>query len=199
MGKSTLQGQENQLKSLKDKVSSLEKRLIELESKNKTLEEKVTTLESENVVSKHVTNKLSIELDRLDQYHRRSNVVISNVLKLESESSEDVKEKVKDILTAELKLPAAVAGIDKLYRIGKTRETNGKETQDIIVRFRSHRTRYEVYEKRKSSKNIKVKPNLTKRRQTRGITIDREQLYGKFCLCGHTRGYKGKTERYIPR
>ena len=166
MGKSAQQVNENQLKTLKDKVSNLEKRLIELESKNKTLEDKVTTLESENTISKHVTTKLSNELDRLDQYHRRSNVVISNVLKLESENNEDVKAKVHEIIKNELDLPSAVADIDKLHRIGKVRETNGKKTQDIIIRFRSHRTRYEVYEKRKSSRNIKIKPNLTKKRQT---------------------------------
>ena len=96
--KKTKQSQTEQIiKSLKDKVSNLEKRVEEVEKKNKNLEAKVVVLESSNIISQNVTKLLATDLDRLDQYHRRSNIVLSNVLKEESENIEDVKEKVHEI------------------------------------------------------------------------------------------------------
>ena len=173
--KKTKQNQTDQLiKSLKDKVLNLEKRVEEVEKRNKSLEEKVTVLESDNIISQKVSKLLATDLDRLDQYHRRSNIIVSNVLKQENEKNEDVIEKVNNIIAKDLNLPNVVNQIDKLHHIGKTRERNGKKTRDIIIRFKSHRARYEVYEKRKSSNNIKIKPNLTKKRQT--LRYDATQL-----------------------
>ena len=95
-------------------------------------------------------------------------------MKEESENIEDVTEKVHEILSKDLNLPNVVNQIDKLHRIGKTREKNGKKTQDIIIRFTSHRARYQLYGKRKLSSNFKIKPNLTKKRQS--LRYDASQL-----------------------
>ena len=161
------QAQDTQTQSFKDKISSLEKRLDAIENKNRILEAKVTTLESEKVINENVTRLLSEEVDRLDQYHRRSNIIIANVIKTnEKESEEEVKKKVHDILKTDLKLPDTIPQIDKLHRIGKVRERNGKQSQDIIVRFTTHRARYQVYTNRKSTRNVKIRPNLTRRRET---------------------------------
>ena len=92
----------------------------------------------------------------------------------QNQTEQLIIEKVHDIIAKDLNLPNVVNQIDKLHRIGKTRERNGKKTQDIIIRFKSHRARYEVYEKRKSSNNIKIKPNLTKKRQI--LRYDATQL-----------------------
>ena len=54
--------------------------------------------------------------------------------------------------------------MDKAHRLGKIKEQNGKKHQDIIVRFKSHSARYKLYSKRKTLKNVKVSPNLTKKR-----------------------------------
>ena len=149
---------------LKDKLEKVEKRIEEVEKKNKILEEKVVILESEKAINHNVTRLLSDEVDRLDQYHR-SNLIISNVIKPEHESQEQVNYKVNEIIQRDLNLPDVIPQIDKLHRVGKVRERNGKQTQDIIVRFRTHAARYQVYDKRKqSTNNIKIRPNLTKRR-----------------------------------
>ena len=149
---------------LKDKLEKVERRLEEIENKNKKLEEKVVVLESEKAINQNVTRLLSEEVDRLDQYHRRSNIIIANVIKQEHESQEEVTNKINEIIQRDLNLPEVIPEIDKLHRVGKVRERNGKQTQDIIVRFRTHAARYQVYDNRKRTSNVKIRPNLTKRR-----------------------------------
>ena len=131
--------------------------------KNKILEEKVVLLESEKAINNNVTKLLSEEVDRLDQYHRRSNIVIANILKPGHETQEELINKVHETLK-DLSIPNVIPEIDKLHRVGKTRERNGKQTQDIIVRFRTHTARYQVYDNRKRTTNVKIRPNLTKKR-----------------------------------
>ena len=112
---------------LKDKLEKVEKRLEEVEKKNKILEEKVVLLESEKAINENVTRLLSNEVDRLDQYHRRSNIIIANVIKPENESQEEVSNKVHQIIQRDLNIPNVIPQIDKLHRvgkIGKTRKTN---------------------------------------------------------------------------
>ena len=165
MSKKNAQANLNQqlIQSMKDKLLNVEKRLEELENKNKILEEKVVLLESEKAINNNVTKLLSEEVDRLDQYHRRSNIVIANILKPEHETQEELINKVHETLK-DLSIPNVIPEIDKLHRVGKTRERNGKQTQDIIVRFRTHTARYQVYDNRKRTTNVKIRPNLTKKR-----------------------------------
>ena len=77
----------------------MENKVRNLEVKNKTLEEKVERLESKVVISKIVTKRLENELDQLDQYHRRSNIIIIiiNVFLPEKETDGHVTIKVTNI------------------------------------------------------------------------------------------------------
>ena len=68
----------------------MEARIKHLEIANKSLEDKVENLESRLHVSENVYEQLTVDLDRLDQYHRRSNVI---VFLPERESFEDVTKK----------------------------------------------------------------------------------------------------------
>ena len=60
-------------------------------------------------------------------------------------------------------MPEAVVDLDKCHRIGPK---DGNK-QSVIVRFKSHSSRYNVYEKRKDCpRGIKLlNPSLTKRRK----------------------------------
>ena len=69
-----------------------------------------------------------------------------------------VEEKVKKIIKNELNLPAL---LPEAHRVGKVKEMNGKKSQDIIIHFKSHSARYEVFSKRKSLRNKKAHANLT--------------------------------------
>ena len=125
---------------------------------------KIDELETRVAVSENVSAKLRIEIDRVDQYQRRSNVVLKHVDLPDDNDNEKDKVVVKNVFEKELKLQNVVSSIDKLHRIGKVKENNGKKTQDIIVRFKSHHSRYTVINKRKDAKSVKIRPNLTKNR-----------------------------------
>ena len=149
---------------MKERLDAMEKRLKEAETTNINLEKKISMLEDRVAVTENVSTRLSQELDRLDQYHRRSNIVIKNVFLPEKESPLVVNATVTKILTTELQLPDSVNEIDKLHRVGKIRTKNGKSHQDIIVRFKTHSARYAVYKEREKAKSGKLSANLTKTR-----------------------------------
>ena len=83
---------------LNESIDELKQQIGQLQSKVNTLENKVELLESEVIISKSVSNTLSKEIDRLDQYHRRSNIIIKNIFLPEKESDEDIKNKVVKII-----------------------------------------------------------------------------------------------------
>ena len=146
---SSPQNLNNTIAELKKQVSSMENKINQLE--------KVDSLESKVVVS----SKLEKEIDRLNQYHRRS---VRNVFLPEKEINKDLDNKIIKMISKDLNLTNVIPDIDKLHRIGKVKERNGKKTQDVIVKFKSHSARYLVYKKRKKGNNIKISPNLTNRK-----------------------------------
>ena len=153
--------------SMEERLSQVENELRLLKSENATLRLRVDVLESKATIASKVADTLAKDLDRLDQYHRRSNIVLKFVDLPKKNTFENDQELVEDLLAKELKIPDAIKDIDKIHRIGKIRNDRakaGKSNQDIIVRFRSHQTRYEVYKQRKKASKIKIRPNLTKRR-----------------------------------
>ena len=156
--------QKNAVAELKQQVESMEARITYLETSNKSLEDKIEKLDSRLHISEHVSEQLSIDLDRLDQYHRRSNVIVRDVFLPERESVEDVAKHINKTIAKDLGLPKLVSSIDKVHRVGKIREKNGKKMQNIIVRFKNHSARYSVYNERKKAKNVKINPNLTPKR-----------------------------------
>lgn len=162
-----------QLESLQQKFNKLftrnketESRLDLMENKNRKLEEKVEILEASLAINKEVTTRLSLEVDRLDQYTRRSNIILKNVeLPIDrKESPEEVKKIVLKTLKDDLQMNnEVISDIDKFHRTGYVKNNKGKKQQNIIVRFKSHCSRYACMEKKKRS-NTKLAPNLTHRR-----------------------------------
>ena len=144
-------------------IDDLKNQINELKMKNKLLEERMNKLQDKQGVFSQVNSMLSLEVDRLNQYTRRSNVVIKNVFAPENESVPQVEEEAKKIIV-NMGLPEVIPEFDKAHRLGKIRTINGKKHQDVIVRFKSHSARYKVFNKRKSAKNHRISPNLTKTR-----------------------------------
>ena len=130
------------------------------------LNKKVELLESRIAISENVSERLSQELDRLDQYHRRPNIILKHALLPESETDSTIKGTVVNILEKELSLPGIAEDIDKLHRVGKIKTVDGKKQQNIIVRFKTHFSRYAVYNERKKAKSVKIVPNLNQRRRS---------------------------------
>ena len=136
----------------------------DLLSRIKNLESTVEALQSELIVVKNVNSKLSDELDDLHQYQRRSCLLIDGIKPAENENEDQIKEKVKNVLTRNLDFDEREFDkeFDKCHRVGRLVE--GKQT--TIVRFKSHRFKEAVYRKRKTTKNkeIKIKVSLTRTR-----------------------------------
>ena len=130
------------------------------------LETTVAQLKEQLAVTKHVNTLLSNEVDNLQQYQRRSCVVIAGLQSSQEETPGDVYKQAENVLVRDLNLDREEIGyeIDKCHRIGPVKDDG---TQDTIIRFRSHNFRERVYIRRKKNKNtaIKVKLSLTKKRR----------------------------------
>ena len=103
------------------------RRLQEAETKITLMTKTIEKLETRLAVSENVSSKLRIEIDRVDQYQRRSNVVLKHVDLPDDNDNEKDKVIVKNCFEKELKLQNVVSSIDKLHRIGKVKENNGKK------------------------------------------------------------------------
>ena len=128
------------------------------------LEKRVQDLENELVTVRHVNNILNREVDQLQQYQRRSCIVIDGINTEKEESIDRITKKARNVLIHNLKLDEKEVDseMDKVHRVGKPKD--GK--QATILKFKSHSFRAKVYEKRKSIKNkkLKVRVSLTKKR-----------------------------------
>ena len=158
---------DDEISQLKERLKKVENQVKSLTDENKLLESRVLVLEDQVAIATNTSDKLKFEVDRLDQYQRRYNVILKNVAVPKKQTQEGDEKFVKNLFTKDLKLPDAYEDVDKLHRLGSARTgDDGKKTQDIVVRFKTHEARYKVYDERKKSKTVKIRPNLTKRRGT---------------------------------
>ena len=170
--------------------------VVVLRNKLAALEKRVETLESMNAVMAEVNKHLQKEVDRLDQYGRRHSIVIRNVeLPAEKEKPEEIQEMVNNIISKDMKCATEAKDIDKTHRVGRVRTLdNGKKAQNIVVRFRSHKSRYNVYFKKDNLKNgLKIGPHLTNHRgkllydsqfasDIDGVEFTYANLHGDICV-----------------
>ena len=77
----------------------------------------------------------------------------------------------------------------KKNQLGKIKISNGKKTQNVIVRLKSHAPRYEVFNELRQERHVKIGANLTKRRGKilyDGVNITDELTKVNFVFCnGH--------------
>ena len=156
----------DEISQLKERLKKVENQINAVKDENKLLKARVAVLEDQVGIATKVSTVLKSEVERLDQYQRRYNVILKNVALPKKQSQDEDEKFVKNLFTKELKLPNVYGEVDKLHRLGPTRSVDGnnKKTQDIIVRFKTHAARYKVYDERKKSKSTKIRPNLTKHR-----------------------------------
>ena len=116
--------------------------------------------------------------------HHRGNIRYLNAMirRLRSQilflRVKDLKENVRKIVAEELGMPKNFGhDFDKTHRIGPVLETEKGPRQDVIVRFKSHSTRYNVYLKRKDvkTKTIRITPSLTSKR--RKLLLQTQEQY----------------------
>ena len=131
------------------------------------LEERAIALEGGLASASHVTSVLQEQLtaktDELEMYSR-SCIVLTGLCKEENENLNKLKEYVVETLCETgISKEEITNNIDKLHRIGKTDKNN---TQNTIIKFKSHSFKENIYFKRKAIKqrDVKIKPTLTKHR-----------------------------------
>ena len=141
-------------KKQQDAVNALITKMLSLEAKFQSLEGVLAA-------SKHVSSMLQIQLNNQEAYSRRPRLVVSGV---DSQLKEEqLNQKVVDIIGTGIE--DVESNIDKLHTIRK--KDNNRNTQSVIVKFKSHHFKEKVYRKRSAIKSnrIKLRPSLTKRRQ----------------------------------
>ena len=172
----TIEYLKKKVANLEGTVSVLEGNVVSLHGTVSSLEKKVLFLEDENTillsnyhVASCVNDTLRKGLDDLQQYQRRSCMIIDGIKVEEGEKISDLKEKVKtEVIKQTARNNQHSVAIefdneyDKCHRIGPIKD--GK--QSIIVKVKSHSYREKLYRNRTKGKNVQVrfKTSLTKRR-----------------------------------
>ena len=127
------------------------------------MKSQVILLQNHVSTVKHALNK---KVDELEQYGRRVCLCIEGVEHQANEKSEDVLEKVVNIIKeCETQINESI--LDRAHRIGPTYTDNntGKKMQSIIVRFMTFRQRTFLYVNCKNIKSgARIRLDLTKDR-----------------------------------
>ena len=172
-------------KKLKEEIVS------EFETKYNEQNKKIEELKSQIALKDQTIAGLMTKCDDNQQYSRRSCLRIHGIETKTKESNEDIIEKVKECYEAS-EIPFNEANIDRARRIGKeySDKTTGKKVKSIIVKFKSWKSRQQLYNSRlRFDKNRKKKPGqhftisvgLTKRRyellmKARGLIKDNDSI-----------------------
>lgn len=146
---------EQKLNLLQGTVDTMQVKQDNLTKKVSTLQDHIEKIESINAVATNTSYRLQRELETQQQYSRRSCLVLDGINLTDNETEQTLEVKVKE--TVEKLVPGAAKDLDKTHRIGPVRE--GK--QSTIVRFSKHSTVKKIYDRRKTSNGIKVRPSLT--------------------------------------
>ena len=130
------------------------------------LDSTVSILQTHVNLLKQQNDDLMLKLDDTEQYGRRLCLRIDGIPCEDTETADDVLDKVKEQFTeAEVSIPEEV--IDRAHRISKPYKDreSGVKCQQIIVRFTTFRHRTRFYKARKKLKNnVHIRLDLTKLR-----------------------------------
>ena len=147
---------------LENKVELLDKKVESLENTVEPLKVKINQLTDQNAVLTCAISNLKTQAEENQQYSRRNCLVLEGIALSNNETIPALEGKVVAALTKELGIEKTEidANFDKTHRIGPIRDNQ----QRTIVRFKKHSLVEKIYNKRKVSEKISVKPSLTKYR-----------------------------------
>ena len=147
--------QREMMDNISSKMSERDYIIEDMGLKIKKLEHESRLISAANNMKECVIRSLQGEIHRLQQYTRRYSVAIAGIDLPKDEKPEQLREKVEDIIS-NISSSTTVEDIDKLHRNGPINGNN----QEIIVRFKSHSAKENLYKNRKSinSPYIKIRP-----------------------------------------
>ena len=129
------------MSDLSSTVSRLDSKVHQLETKVTNLEDNVQRAESLVAVSTMTSNLLKKELDRAEQYSRRSCIILDGIKASREDKPSDHFTKVMNVLSKTV--PDIASDLDKTHPVGPIKD--GKQT--MIVRFAKHSSVKKLYKK----------------------------------------------------
>ena len=161
-----------QIKDQSDMITELGLKIIKFEEKvtrnEETiarLDERVSLLEGKIVYLETQDRLKARKLEDLEQYDRRKSLRFNGFQTKQNECSEDCAKRVKQYIRNTLEVEVDENDFNHIHRNGqKYRRDDGKECQQIILKFKGFIPRMKVYRARKHKFDISVQLDLTKRR-----------------------------------
>ena len=101
-----------------------------------------------------IINRLSQEVDDLEQYTRRTNVRIYGVAEQPEENTDNL---AVDFFKSELNVDVALNDINRSHRVGKK---SGAKPRPIIVRFTKHNTKVAFMSRRRVLKRPSINQSI---------------------------------------
>ena len=139
-----------------------EKKFLVQKHQIANLQTRMSILEGKMAYQEFVTDLHDRKLDDLEQTSRKVNLKLKNIALARGDSPQHLMDIIKmEIQAHELDIPDEE--IDRCHRDGKPYFRNNIRVQDVLVRFRTWRTRDIMYNNRKMF-SFTVAPDLTKRR-----------------------------------
>ena len=131
-------------------IRKVQNSVRELESRQVTFEKDLDCLNSHANEINSCVKDAALELDRPEQYSRKSSVRIHNVIEFDGEN---VREVVISHLKTELNVEITASEIDIVHPVGRH---FGKYPCAILVKFLSHKWKEHIMKKKKEAKCIKI-------------------------------------------
>ena len=146
---------DNEKKDLENSLNFIQSQYDNLMAEKETLAARVIHLES----------KMDIKVDELEQYSRRSCLVITGFVEFRAQQ-EDTDAKVREFCRERLGVQLLARDIDRAHRLGPKRtDQEGKVIhRPIIVKFSTYRVKKQVFTNKKlKGTGCAIFENLTKR------------------------------------
>ena len=163
--KISIKDQSDTIKELGLKIVNLEEKVTINEETIARLDERISLLEGKIMYLETQDKLKARKLDDLEQYGRRKSLRFNGFQMKQNESSEDCAKMVKEYIRNTFKVEVDDNDFNRIQGIGqKYRRDDGKECQQVIVKFKGFIPRTKVYRARKCKSDIFVQLDLTKRR-----------------------------------
>ena len=149
-------------KALENITSLFEKKFTAHKRQISNLQVRVQNLEEKMLYQEFVTQLHDRKLDDLEQNLRKVNIRLKNIPVTQEDSPQILLGIIKtEIVSLQIDIPEEE--IDRCHRDGKPYYRNNERVQDVLVRFRTWRSRDIMYQNRKKF-SFQIVPDLTKRR-----------------------------------
>ena len=157
-----IKDQSDTIKELGLKIAKLEEQITKNEETIARPDERVSLWEGKIVYLETQDILKARKLDDLEQYGRRQSLRFNRFQTKQSESSEGCAKMVKQYIRKTLKVEVDDNDFNRIHRIGqKYKRDDGKECQQVIVKFKGFIPRTKGYRARKHKSDISVQLGLT--------------------------------------